>query len=219
LQKPDSILRYFPLDKVIEASKSINNVVLLHPLEIYAMVPRQRCFCGRQSSNKMVLCESCNEWYHLDCVGLGNDEATMEHDWKCGYCTGVPDGDGNCVWSREIPQNNRKTKKVALVRNIRDTPKNRGIIPDGDEEVPFGPSTWDDIVHLTREGGKKINAEMASQKARAKKIIGTLGHHVGDAMSGDGLAEREVTDAVVDDMIHDGYLPELGEDEALDDQI
>jgi hypothetical protein len=126
LQKPDKVLRYFPLEVVAEWGKKISGVLLLHPDPLHHGVPRQRCFCKTKSTNKMLLCDGCDEWYHHGCIGVDEEEAAAAVNWRCGYCLAAAADDGNRAWSLAVPQGNRKRPKIAPSRNDADAPKARG---------------------------------------------------------------------------------------------
>ncbi len=214
LKKPDQILRFSPLDVVLEQSKIVSKVLLFHPDKIRRDIPRQRCFCNTKSNGQMLLCEACDEWYHFRCIGVTEEEARAADNWQCGYCVGRPDADGNRDWTLAIPQGKRKKAKVAPARNDADTPRARGVQPHGDEVVHQGPSSWADCVALAREGGRKINMTEAKYKKKAMQIVKQGGHHVVDAVTLGGVQARGVDATLVDDLIGQGMLEADEDDEA-----
>ena len=197
LQKPDQILRHFPLVKVFEQSKRVNKVLLFSCDMLRREIPRQRCFCKTKSTKDMMLCEECAEWYHLACIGVTQEEAEAAADWRCGYCQGAPDNDGFRTWQSRIPQGNRKRPKVALARNDNATPRARGIQPLGDDVVSVGPSCWEECVELARTGARKINLAEAKNKKKALQLVNEGGHHIVDEVSLGGVRAREVDGALV----------------------
>ncbi len=43
------------------------------------------CFCREPHNNRdMVQCETCEEWYHMDCVNYDEDVAAIEY--QCEIC-------------------------------------------------------------------------------------------------------------------------------------
>ena len=208
LRKPDVELRKHPLQKVLEATGAVTNQILFHPEKLRHWEKRRRCFCKAKSEEKMMLCESCWQWYHYGCVGLSAKEAHEAVDWKCGYCRGKPGADGKCSWKLDIPQGKRKRKKVAPERHIKDSPRARGVGPDDDDLLEVGPKTWQDVIELAKAGGRAINLEMQANKRKAQKIVKEGGHHVVDEMTAAGLQLREVDDELIDDLLGQGLLDE-----------
>jgi hypothetical protein len=210
--KPDQYLRFLCLESVCERVKNLLATILFDPRPLLHKIPRQRCFCRRKSDHNMVLCDGCDEWYHLDCVGMNREEANAAQDWMCGYCRSAPDGDGNRDWKLEIPQGNLKRKKVAKPRNDRDSPKARGIPSEGSDFVDVGPVDWDDCVQLAQAGRKKIREADQRFKRKAAKIVKEGGHHVVDQMSLNGVERQGVSNALVADLIAVGEIDEEEED-------
>jgi hypothetical protein len=199
------------LAKAFEQSKRISKVLLFSPDKIRREIPRQRCFCNTKSTNQMVLCEACTEWYHLGCVGMSQEDALAADNWHCGYCRSAPDADGNRDWTLPIAQGKRKKPKVAPTRNDNATPKARGVQPFNDEFVFDGPSSWDECVELVHAGARKINLAEAKNKKKALQLVNEGGHHVVDEVSLGGVRAREVDSALVDDLIDAGLLEEDGD--------
>lgn len=219
LKKPDQYLRDFPLAKVYEQSKRVYKVLLFNFDKLRRELPRQRCFCRTKSTNDMVLCDTCDEWYHLACVGMTREEADAAADWACGYCRGGPDADGNRAWQLAIPQGKRKRPKVALARHDDATPMAHGIASFGDEVIHDGPSSWEECVALARAGARKINLADLKNKKKAMKLVNEGGHHIVDEVSLGGVRARGVDGALVDDLIGAGLLEEAEDvDEVEEDE-
>ena len=140
LRKPDVELRKVALQKVMKQTKHVTDQILFHPETIYHREKRRRCYCKLKSELEMVFCGGCSQWYHLDCVGLSEEQARAAVDWRCGYCLSAPKGDGMCSWNLVIPQGKRKRKKVAPDRHKDDTPKKRGVQEDQDDFTSLVPS-------------------------------------------------------------------------------
>lgn len=186
----------------------LNSTILLHPEPIVHRVPRQRCFCHRKSDGKMCLCESCDEWYHLDCVGMTEQQAKAAVDWKCGYCRSDPDEKGNREWNLGIPQGAHKRKRVAKPRNDANSPKAKGVPTGGSEMVEQGPASWDACVALVVAGRKKIQEAELIYKRKAVKIVNEGGHHVVDQMTLGGVERQGVSHALVADLVAIGEIDE-----------
>lgn len=154
----------------------------------------------------MIACDTCDEWYHFDCVGFDNDHSVKEDRWECGYCQGEQAVDGIQQWTRNIPQGLRKRVKTAPDRRIDETPKAKGIAIAGDEMVATGESTWFAIRAAAREGGKRINLKEKAAKGKAKGIVAAGGHHVVDHVVGGQVEPRPVNMALVDELAGNGIL-------------
>ncbi len=210
-------MRHHQLIKVIPAMKTLQNVLLVHPEPIISEVPRRRCFCNVLQNQKMLLCEGCDEWYHLDCIGVSEEAAQELPDWRCGYCRTNPDKDGNQTWQLAIPKGSRKRTKVAPDRNVGETPKARGVATMGNEMVKSGPETWEDIEVIVKERAKVLRAKEKAQKKQAGKLVKAGGHHITDAVSLAGVTERGVGEELVDEFVGLGEI-ENDDDDMVDDE-
>jgi hypothetical protein len=181
---------------------SINGLVVLHPDDFWTKAGRLTCFCRKKSNGQMTKCGECFEWYHHKCTGLSEVQAKGMDDWKCGYCAGTPDKDGNCKWIYEIPKPKRGVAPVADVRNISRTPRLMSEDTDAAAEL----TSWADVIEYCRKSGKQLNLIMMKNRALAAKLVKEAGHHVGDEMSGGGLATRAVDDRLVDEFVGEGIL-------------
>lgn len=161
------------------------------------------------------MCPSCDEWYHFECVGMTRAEADAAVDWVCGYCQSDADEEGNREWKLEIPQGASKRHKVAKPRNDADSPKARGIAPDGDDMVEAGPISWDDCLAQVRAGRKKKYEAELIYKKKAAKIVKEGGHHVVDQMALGGVERQGVSNALVADLLAIGEIDE----EPMDDNL
>ncbi len=206
MQKPDKVLRYSALEKVIPAIQQLQRVILLHPDPIRHEKERKYCYCKKNATADMVLCDECHEWYHHKCVGVDEEQARADDDWRCGYCIGEPDEDGNRTWMSDIPLQAGKKKRMAPDRNDDDRPKALGYAPEKKVKVQVGPADWAEIQAAVDEGGMKINREEQRKKKKVETILKEGGHHVVDEMTAAGLALRAVDGPLVDDLEGLGLL-------------
>ncbi|KAK8794419.1 hypothetical protein WA171_003542 [Blastocystis sp. BT1] len=53
------------------------------------MSKEDRCFCicNGNASGTMICCNSCNNWYHCECVGVNEDEAKQMDNFICEFCS------------------------------------------------------------------------------------------------------------------------------------
>lgn len=49
---------------------------------------KEFCFCRKQESPRMIGCDHCDEWYHLECLNLTKKKAKRlaRKDWACPNC-------------------------------------------------------------------------------------------------------------------------------------
>lgn len=48
------------------------------------------CQCGRaDDGSPMILCDGCNSWYHMGCIGLTDASSLGEEEWFCLMCCEV----------------------------------------------------------------------------------------------------------------------------------
>lgn len=93
------------------------------------------------------------------------------------------------------------------VRNDASTPKAQGVAVDGDELVPAGPRTWDEVLHIVAEGGKNINLKEKALLKRTGAEVKNGGHHLVDEMIPGGVQARAVSESLADELFgHEGAL-------------
>lgn len=209
MQKPDQYLRNCPLEYVVKQADKLKTRIMFDDRPLQHEIPRKLCFCKTKETQNMMLCETCEEWYHFDCIGVTCEQAEAEDEWKCGYCQSEPSADGFREWKLNIPQGNRKRPKVAKPRNDNKTPKALGYDRNVVDMLKVGPTTWAEIVTLAEEGGRKIRADEEAYKKQAKKIVDAGGHHIVDQMGLGGVDRRSVTKELVDDLFCNGILERL----------
>eukprot|EP00794_Sanderia_malayensis_P014036 gene14036-15495_t len=54
---------------------------------LYENTKGNDCFCGIEKEAFWVECDLCDKWYHVDCVGLGEEFADDMAYYHCYYCT------------------------------------------------------------------------------------------------------------------------------------
>ncbi len=61
--------------------------------------PRTYCICRNGILNEnslMVECEQCEEWYHIECVGIKKHQAKNDENYLCVGCKSLTEGyEGN----------------------------------------------------------------------------------------------------------------------------
>eukprot|EP00051_Salpingoeca_urceolata_P017490 m.238458 g.238458 ORF g.238458 m.238458 type:complete len:478 (-) comp18968_c0_seq2:287-1720(-) len=48
------------------------------------------CLCRTNREGQMIQCDSCCEWFHLDCVGVSQEEAKARQTYSCPNCARKP---------------------------------------------------------------------------------------------------------------------------------
>lgn len=167
----------------------------------------------------MVLCESCDEWFHFACVDMSEEDAQMAKDWKCGYCAGGPPKDGKQSWVLARRQVSKRARPAVRERLVSETPKARGIEPNGDDKVEKGPVSWEEIMRMARDGAAKINQVEQRWAKKAAKLVEEGGHHLVDAMTAGGLAARGVDGALVDELLNLDLLDEPGDVDQEEEEV
>ncbi|KAF6169384.1 hypothetical protein GIB67_016554 [Kingdonia uniflora] len=57
------------------------------PAELPSGLSSWPCVCGRvDAKGSIVVCDGCERWYHLKCVGLPSKGSSVLDDWVCGTC-------------------------------------------------------------------------------------------------------------------------------------
>ncbi len=215
-QKPDKILRLHPLKCVVPLVQDLQAVLLFDLRPIMTEVERRRCFCKNKSTPQMIACDLCDEWFHLECLGLNNEAIDGMGDFVCGWCQGQPDVDGNRTWKRPIPVGNRKRARKASDRNDSETPRAKGIAVYGDEMVAAGPRSWAEVRASAQAEGKKINLLEMKRKAKAQRVVNAGGHHVVDEIVLGGVRARRVDQQLVDELDEQGLLDGIESDAESD---
>eukprot|EP00794_Sanderia_malayensis_P013565 gene13565-14965_t len=54
---------------------------------LYENAKGNDCFCGVEKEAFWVECDSCEKWYHVECVGLDEEFADDMAYYHCYYCT------------------------------------------------------------------------------------------------------------------------------------
>lgn len=208
LVKPDTVLRFFPLEKVLPSVEKVSRRLLFHPQPIRHVAKRQACFCKKASDAWMLRCGQCHERFHKSCVGAHALDGQDEKNWRCGFCLGDVDGEGNRVWILKRLKKNKVEVEVVKSRNDMASPSAKGIDTEGADEEAVGPSTWKELVLEAEIGGMKTNRKLKELRDKAGKAMKEAGHHVVDEMIGGGVGPRVVNDRLADELLHNGFIEE-----------
>lgn len=205
MPKPDKVMRFRPLNEVGEAISKLKQVVLIHPKPIVEELPPKFCVCGKgvvkkgKRSKNMVQCGQCWEWFHYDCVGLGDEEEVAEVDWECDWCLSVTDKSGYQRWTRG--------RKKAKLRHQNDRPKLQGAVLGGDPPKRHSaPPTWEGKVLQVQELARRAAVKKKKLTEAAEKLVSEGAHHLADAEGMAGLELRPVDDAMLDEMVGAGVI-------------
>lgn len=215
MQKLDKWMRQLPLKIVIPMAERFRKVLLFHPDCIWANKKRRYCICREFTTDHMVGCSRCNEWYHTKCMGLkglARKAVEGDEDWECGFCSDAAPEDGIHKWRFDVSAPLKKSKKAVLERHIGNTPLAMNVTLDAPPEEPQRVPPWDDLVELTRQGGKKIRAEEKVRKGKAERVVRAGGHHSVDERGNKGVQPRRVDGALIDELEEAGLLQGGDED-------
>jgi len=211
MQKTDVWSRKLPLQTVIPLAEQLRKILLFHREPIYADVERLYCICHGKSNSHMLGCEGCNEWYHGGCMALKGpafDKAASDKMWRCGFCLGAPDEDGNVVWCSGISEAQKKSKRAKIVRHVDNTPLRRGIALDASQFLPQRIPTRAEIAEEIRIGGEKKREEELAKRGKAARAVKRGGHHQVDMRGNGGVVPRKVNGRLVDELAEAGMLSE-----------
>lgn len=163
----------------------------------------------------MVVCEECQEWFHLECLGITEDEARALPSFVCGWCQSTLTVE---VKDQElVVWNVCKVPVAACVAGISTavslrhpdiTPVVQAAKRRRVEEHWTGCQTWAELEALIVEDAERITRLEVADKQQADEIIKGLGHH-GKDMSAGG----RTVDAPIDDNLRDQALVEFFENE------
>jgi len=66
------------------------------------------CICRRPYTEDtfMIACDTCNEWYHGDCVGINEDAADDLDVFECALCAG-----DEALWTQQVHRVQQKLKQ------------------------------------------------------------------------------------------------------------
>jgi len=219
-QKPDKVLRKYPLEKVIPAAAIMSKVLLVNSDPIWPNIERRFCICHGFQNNHMLGCEGCNEWYHGACIALKGEAfkaAASDEDWRCGFCLDNMDEGGEIqCWKADVSASLTKSKRAKLERNVHDKPSARGVeLDDAWEDEQVVPS-WDQLEEEVRKGAKEIRLEEKSRKGKATRALKRGGHHIVDERVPGGVKKRMVDGALIDELAEAGMLSEgEGDDDGI----
>ena len=98
-------------------------------------VVKGKCPCGNDTDSRWILCPTCDQWLHLDCVGLnGLDEEGVESltSWKCPKCLISPypkvkpvlnDYNAVCTELKEVIKDEMKSAFEVLTSTVKKVTK------------------------------------------------------------------------------------------------
>ena len=204
MSKPDKVLRKRPLIEVKGHLENLKRVCLFHPKEIVYEIPVKMCVCGKgergarsKKAKEMVQCDHCYEWFHVDCVKMSQDGyelCQMGEHWSCEWCSKPCDDEGYQRWDSD--------RKKAKKRHIKDRPRDQGVLPGGDKPRSYSaPQTWEGKVSLIEERHRRNSIKKRKLHDEVARLMDEGRHHQTDAEGMDGLQDRPVTDALIDEMI------------------
>ena len=205
MPKPDKVLRSRPLKELHSAVAKLKLVVLFHPKPIVEKVPSKTCVCskpadrGGKTSTAMTQCDECFEWFHNDCAGVKEGVDLRGVEWKCEWCLDKPDREGYHRW--------RTGRKRPKKRHFRDTPKNKGVLKDGEPQVEYSaPTSWEGKVEQIKELARRAAVRKRKLEDAAQVIVDGGGHHSVDAEGMAGVELRPVDDGLVDELVGAGMI-------------
>jgi len=163
----------------------------------------------------MVVCDECQEWFHLDCLGLTEDEARALPSFVCGWCRSTHqvelDDQELVAWDSVKVPVTAYAVEVDTSVSLRHPDVTPAVQATKRRRVDMqwtGCQTWEDLEALIVEDAKRILRLEIADKTKADEIINKLGHH-GKDMSAGG----RTVDAPIDDNLRDQALVEFFEDE------
>lgn len=208
MPKPDKILRTRPLSEIPEAVAKLRRIALFHPEKISVKLPVVYCVCRKVDRGKMVQCDACMEWFHLDCLSSEYRERVNDDKWQCDWCTNGVDKEGYQRWKAE----RRKPKR----RHQNDRPIVRGT-GKGEEHAPqlLHPLDWEGKVVEVKELARRAAVKNRKLKVAAEAVVAGGGHHLTDTVGLAGLERRNVDDALIEEFLEDDLvaIPEEEDDD------
>lgn len=210
--KPDKVLRTRPLKEAAPAVAKLKRVVLFHPEPIVVEKPATYCVCkkgevrGKKDSTEMVQCETCFEWFHFDCAGIGAGTDLEDVRWTCEWCLDVADREGFHRW--------RKNRGRPVKRHRLDTPALKGGAMGQDKQPTLtAPPTWEGKVEEVLEAARRAAIKKKKLVDAVERLVEGGGHHVVDAEGMAGLEARAVDDGLLDEILGAGLVDENQLDE------
>src|SRR5690606_33008763 len=79
-----------PNQKMCELLRSLDIVEMreIQPIDEKLGDDQLYCLCQKKNdaSLPMIFCDTCKNWFHLDCVNLAEDAAVQLKSWSCPLC-------------------------------------------------------------------------------------------------------------------------------------
>lgn len=208
MQKPDRLLRSFPLSKALKSMKKLRKIILFHPDQLGIEIENVYCVCRKmdekpkEKTSKLILCDTCFEWFHKSCIKLKDDFNEVTDEYKCDWCCSKVDKKGIQRWTA-----GRNKPKL---RHIDDRPISLGVTEEGEHPQAYEtPPSWEAMLRETRTRSKKITMKKKHLKKVAEVVVQRSQHHLSDTVAGGQVVQREVDDALVDDLVFEGLIEDV----------
>ena len=131
----------------------------------------------------------------------------------CGYCRGNVNGAGLQVWAGEVFRGRKVVKKVVIPdRDPNSAPAKRSKKKGGHQEW-FGPHSWAELVEQIRDHAAEIKKKIEKQVKAVEGLAGDVGHHIGDHVVAGHLEVRDITPALLDELVVLGEIDDGSDDD------
>lgn len=92
-----------------------------------------------------VQCDRCEEWFHLLCVGLGDDEITEDEEYECFRCK---QGVQSLFSDHSVSYNDKLSATESFVKQIRLSTPEKTLSPSTGVEVQTENFSTDDSLEM-----------------------------------------------------------------------
>ncbi|KAL5014006.1 hypothetical protein ScPMuIL_008276 [Solemya velum] len=92
-----------------------------------------------------VQCDRCEEWFHLLCVGLGDDEITEDEEYECFRCK---QGVQSLFNDQSVSYNDKLSATESFVKQIRLSTPEKTLTPSTGVEVQTENFSTDDSLEM-----------------------------------------------------------------------
>lgn len=119
------------------------------------------CLCQRPANPDIpvILCDVCNEWLHLECVGLSMESANQIESYKCPKCLSQPKN-----------QRESEGRKCDITKGRNETKGSRELLgkrEGGSEEAK--QSKKDTVIFLKFQDFERAEDSKMEKKKKKKK--------------------------------------------------